>query len=193
MNDTNLKKEFSKRDVQRMRNIISGDAGSATGVQVGYSKQQQEYQEGDVWEENGKQWTIKNGIKQTVTKHDKLRQLVTMPLACPKCDQSFKNTPVNKKMWVIHKMCRDCVIDMEAKIRLEGKWDEYEHNMMNANKNADVDEFEKAFNEFVKTSTDKSSFVTEAGDIETWSGGKINEDEIKNVKEYIKKLRETEI
>ena len=193
MNDTNLKKEFSKRDVQRMRNIISGDAGSATGVQVGYSKQQQDYQEGDTWEEGGKQWTIKNGIKQTVTKHDKLRQLVTMPLACPKCDQPFKNTPVNKKMWVIHKMCRDCVIDMEAKIRLEGKWDEYEHNMMNANKNADVDEFEKAFNEFVKTSTDKSSFVTEAGDIETWSGGKINEDEIKNVKEYIKKLRETEI
>jgi RNase P/RNase MRP subunit p30 len=90
-------------------------------------------------------------------------------------------------------MCRDCVIDMEAKIRLEGKWDEYEHNMMNANKNAEVDEFEKAFNEFVKTSTDKSSFVTEAGDIETWSGGKINEEEIKQVKEYIKKLRETEI
>jgi acetyl-CoA carboxylase beta subunit len=193
MSDTNLKKEFSKRDVQRMRNIISGDASSTTGVQVGYSKQQQDYQEGDVWEENGKQWTLKNGIKQTVTKHDKLRQLVTMPLACPECDKPFKNTPVNKKMWVIHKMCHDCVIDMEAKIRLEGKWDEYEHNMMNANKNAEVDEFEKAFNEFVKTSTDKSSFVTEAGDIETWSGGKINEDEIKQVKEYIKKLRETEI
>jgi len=193
MNDTNLKKEFSKRDVQRMRNIISGDAGSATGVQVGYSKQQQEYQEGDVWEENGKQWTIKNGIKQTVTKHDKLRQLVTMPLACPECDKPFKNNPVNKKMWVVHKMCRDCVIDMEAKIRLEGKWDEYERKMMNANKNVDVDEFEKAFNEFMKSSTEKSSFITEAGDIETWSGGKINEDEIKNVKEYIKKLRETEI
>ena len=49
MSDTNLRKEFSKRDVQRMRNIITGNAGSATGVQVGYSKQQQDYQEDDVW------------------------------------------------------------------------------------------------------------------------------------------------
>ena len=36
------------------------------------------------------------------------------------------------------------------------------------------------------------SYVTEAGDVESWSGGKINEEEIKNVKEYIKKLREHE-
>ena len=63
MSDTNLRKEFSKRDVQRMRNIITGNAGGSTGTQVGYNKQQQEYQEGDVWEENGKQWTIKNDIK----------------------------------------------------------------------------------------------------------------------------------
>ena len=45
MNESNLKKEFSKRDVQRMRNIISGNASSATGIQVGYSKQSQDYQE----------------------------------------------------------------------------------------------------------------------------------------------------
>ena len=73
MNESNLKKEFSKRDVQRMRNIITGNAGGSTGTQVGYTKQLQDYHEGDVWEENGKQWTIKNGIKQTITKHDKLR------------------------------------------------------------------------------------------------------------------------
>jgi hypothetical protein len=191
MNDTNLKKEFSKRDVQRMRNIITGNAGSATGVQMGYSKQQQGYQEDDVWEENGKQWTIKNGIKQTVTKHDKLRQLVTMPLACPKCNKPIKNDDVNKKMWVIHKMCRSCVIDMEAKLKVEGKYVEYEKKIINNNKNAMVDDFEVAFNNFINNKGE--SYVTEQGDVETWSGGKINEDKIKNVKEYIKKLRETEI
>jgi hypothetical protein len=191
MSENNLKKEFSKRDVQRMRNIITGNAGSATGVQVGYSKQQQDYQEDDVWEENGKQWTIKNGIKQTITKFDKLKKMVVMPLACPSCDKAMSNNSLNKKMWSIHNMCFDCVIDMEAKIKSEGKWDEYEKKMMNANKNSMVDDFEKAFNEFVNTKAE--SYVTEQGDIETWSGGKINEDEIKNVKEYIKKLRETKI
>ena len=37
------------------------------------------------------------------------------------------------------------------------------------------------------------SYITEAGDVESWKGGKVNEDEIKNVKEYIKKLREHEL
>jgi len=191
MNDTNLKKEFSKRDVQRMRNIITGNAGSATGVQVGYSKQSQDYQEGDVWVENDKQWTIKNGIKQTITKHDKLRQLVTIPLACPNCNKPFKSDSINKKMWTMHHMCFDCVIEMEAKIKLDGKWDEYQSQMMNSNKNSMVDDFEQAFEEFINAKND--TFITEQGDIEKWGGGKVNEDEIKNVKEYIKKLREHQI
>ena len=191
MSDTNLKKKFSKRDVQRMRNIITGNAGGSTGVQVGYSKQQQEYQEGDVWEENGKQWTIKNGIKQTVTKHDKLRQLVTMPLACPVCHNSMKVDSVNKKMWNIHHMCFDCVLEMEAKIKREGRWDEYEKQMMNDNKNSMVDDFEASVEEFLKIQNE--SYFTEQGDIESWGGGKVNEDEIKNVKEYIKKLREHQL
>jgi GH25 family lysozyme M1 (1,4-beta-N-acetylmuramidase) len=191
MSGTNLKKEFSKRDVQRMRNIITGNAGGSTGVQVGYTKQSQDYQEGDIWEENGKQWTIKNGIKQTITKHDQLRQLVNMPLACPTCHNPFKNNDINKKMWSIHHMCFNCVIDMEAKIKLEGKWDEYEKQMLNANKNSMVNDFEASIEEFLKMQNE--SYFTEQGDVESWSGGKINEEEIKNVKEYIKKLRETQI
>ena len=191
MNESNLKKEFSKRDVQRMRNIITGNASGSTGVQVGYNKQQQDYQEGDIWEENGKQWTIKNGIKQTVTKHDKLRQLVTMPLACPVCHNSMKGNNLNKKMWNIHHMCFDCVVEMEAKIKLEGKWDEYERSMLNVNKDSMVDDFEASIEEFLKMQNE--SYFTEQGDVESWGGGKVNEDEIKNVKEYIKKLRETQI
>jgi hypothetical protein len=191
MSETNLKKEFSQRDVQRMRNIVTGNAGASTGVQVGYSKQSQDYQEGDTWEENGKQWTIKNGIKQTVTKFDKLKQLVVFPLTCPECSKPMKSNDLNKKMFNIHSKCFDCVVEMEAKIKREGKWNEYEKGMMNANKNAMVDDFEKAFTEYITSKNE--SYFTEAGDMESWSGGKINEDEIKNVKEYIKKLREHEL
>lgn len=191
MSEHNLKKEFSKRDVQRMRNIITGNTGASTGTQVGYSKQSQDYQEGDVWEENGKKWTIKNGLKQTITKFNKLKKLSVLPLTCPECSKPMKNHEWNKKMYSIHGKCFDCVIDMEAKIKREGKWDEYEKGMMNANKEAMVDDFEKAFNDYMDSKVE--SYVTEAGDVETWSGGKINEDEIKNIKEYIKKLREYKI
>lgn len=191
MSDTNLKKEFSKRDVQRMRNIITGNAGSATGTQVGYTKQSQDYQEGDVWEENGKRWTIKNGLKQTLTKHDTLKKLIKFPLTCHNCEKPMNANTLNRKMYKIHGKCFDCVIDMEAQIRREGKWDEYEKKMMNNNKNAMVDDFELAFNDYI--SSQAESYVTEQGDIESWKGGKINEEEIKNVKEYIKKLREQQL
>ena len=191
MSDTNLKKEFSKRDVQRMRNIITGNAGGSTGTQVGYSKQSQDYTEGDIWEENGKQWTIKNGIKQTVTKFDRLKKMFIIPIACPECSKPMKNDDINKKMWSIHHKCFDCILEMEAKIKLEGKWDEYQSQMMNSNKNAMVDDFEKAIEDFYASQSE--SYVTEQGDVEHWGGGKINEEEIRNVKEYIKKLREAQV
>ena len=59
---TQLKKEFSPEDLQRARNIITGQTGNRTKVQSGYEKKQIEHKEGDVWEENGKKWTIKDGF-----------------------------------------------------------------------------------------------------------------------------------
>lgn len=186
-----LKREFRERDVQRMRNIIKKDYTAKTVTQVGYTKSQVEHKEGDIWEENAKKWTIKNGIKQTVTKFDKLKKMVVVPLSCPECSQPMKLDDINKKMWTIHHKCFDCVIKMEMEIKRTGKWDEYEKQMLNNNKNAMVDDFELSVEEFYKMQTE--SYVTEQGDIESWSGGKINEEEIKNVKEYIKKLREQEL
>ena len=42
-----------------MRNIITKDYSAKTSTQIGYTKEYVEHKEGDVWEENGKQWTIK--------------------------------------------------------------------------------------------------------------------------------------
>ena len=126
-----------------------------------------------------------------LTKFDKLKKLVTFPLICPECSNPMKDYEINRKMYNIHGKCFDCVVKIEAEIKRTGKWDEYEKGIMNANKNADINDFESAFNEYINTKAE--SYITEQGDIETWSGGKINEDEIKQVKEYIKKMRETEI
>jgi hypothetical protein len=88
--ESNLKKEFGQRDVQRMRNIISGNTGDRTQIQTGYEKGISTHKEGDVWEENGKKWTIKDGIKQNVTKLDSVKNLVVMPLSCPNCGHVMK-------------------------------------------------------------------------------------------------------
>ena len=191
MSETQLNREFEERDIQRMRNIVSGNTADSTRIQTGYEKKSQKHIEGDVWEENGKRWTIKGGLKQTVTKHDKIRELVTMPLSCPSCSKALKPTSLNKKMWSYHKMCSDCVIDMETKMRINGTYEEYAKNIMNQNKNSFLTDYEQAVEEYAKSTDD--SFVSEAGDIENWSKSKVSPEMLKMLKDNIKQMKEAEL
>ena len=93
-----LKKEFGKKDVQRMRNIITGNTGAATQTLAGWEKKHIDHKEGDVWEEEGRTWTIKNGIKQNLTKLDGIKKLVVMPISCPNCGKHMKITETNKQI-----------------------------------------------------------------------------------------------
>ena len=45
-------------------------------------------------------------------------------------------------MYNIHKMCFDCVIDMEGKLKIQGKYDEYERNAIANNAEAYVQHLE---------------------------------------------------
>jgi hypothetical protein len=185
----NLKKEFKPRDVQRMRNLITGKTGDKTQLQAGWERHSDRHIEGDVWEENGKKWTIKNGLKQTVTKLDQVKRLVIMPLACPSCGSLMKIDDYNKKMWAIHQKCFDCVIKMESEIKRQGKWKEYESGVMNENKDAMLDDLERALENWVD---EKDTFVSESGEVEKWGGGdKANV--YKQVKDEIAKLRKQDI
>jgi transcription elongation factor Elf1 len=191
MSETQLNREFDERDLQRMRNIISGNTANSTRIQTGYTKKHIERSEGDIWEENGKTWTINNGLKQTVTKHDKLRELVKMPFKCPECERAMKANKLNKKMWVIHKKCFNCVIEYETTLKATGQYEEYAKNIMNANKNTFADDYEAAVKEYETAQPD--TYVSEAGDIENWVGGKANPEIIKALKANIKQLRELEL
>ena len=191
MSESRLSKQFTERDLQRARNLISGNSADNTRIQVGYQKQSGIYSEGDIWEENGKRWTIKNGLKQTLTKHDKIREIVTMPLKCPSCNNPLKPTPLNKKMWSYHKQCSNCVIDMETQLRINGGYEEYAKNIMNSNKTSFITDYEQAIEEYA-TATD-DTFVSEAGDIENWSKSKVSPEVLKMLKDNIKQMKEAEL
>jgi len=82
--------------------------------------------EGDVWEDvNGKKWTIKNGIRQTVTKLDDAKT----PFWCPKCSKPM-NHRFDIKFWRIRGHCMDCNVKHETELRRQGKWEEYERKVM---------------------------------------------------------------
>jgi hypothetical protein len=132
-------------------------------------------------EKNGK---LKNGIKQSLTKFDSLKKYGQYPLKCPCCQNHFKLFDLNKKMYNIHEKCLDCVIEMETKLKLEGKYEEYERKMMNQNMKSHLEEFESALTEYENSKME--SFVTEQGDIERWSGGGVDSEYIKEMKKQIK-------
>ena len=187
-NESLLKKEFKKADVQRVRNLVNKDFTSKTKQQAGYKKTTQRHKEGDIWEENGKQWTIKNGIKQNLTKLDAAKKAIRIPLRCPKCGGSMKHH-LAKKMYKIHGFCFDpCTVEMEANLRKAGLYEQYENRMMQGNMKAFAKDIEQWAIDLVNT---KDTFVTEAGDVEDWKSNSNNDKEIlKNVREYVTHLSE---
>jgi hypothetical protein len=188
--DNVLKKEFQERDVQRLRNLIQGKQGEKTRTSIGFSKAEEFHKEGDIWKSDGRTWTIKDGIKQNITKLDKAKKAHVMPLLCPKCKKVMKNRN-DKPFYNLHKICFNCVIDFEHELRKQGKWEEYERNIKNNEINNRIAEFKLWVKEKLEESND--SFVSESGEVERWVG-KINEDRVEKyvteVVEYLESLKQ---
>ena len=182
-----LKKEFKRKDVQRARNLITGKTGASTGTQIGYNKKTEDYKEGDVWAEGRKTWTIKNGIKQTVSKLDVIKKEVFMPLSCPCCGKIMKKR-LDKPNYKIHKKCHDCVVKHETSLRVEGKYDDYIKKLEAKNSLDIVDEMESYLLDAINTSN--SGYVSEDGVIEKWTGGVNKKEWTQKIKEATKIRRE---
>jgi len=189
MNDNVLKKEFSKKDVQRARNLITGDTSARTTEGVGYKKKYEHRVEGDVWEENGRKWTIKNGLKQNVTKMDKFKKMGKMPLFCPECN-TLLNNGLDKKVYPAYQKCLNCVVDHEAELRKQGKDKEYFDGLHNSH----ISNVQKEYTNFINDKLTESSdgYVTERGDKESWKGGLSKEQlekELQEGMEFLENLK----
>ena len=163
-----LKKEFKRKDVERMRNLIKGRAGSSSETQIGYKKKNIEYKEGDTWVENKKTWTIKNGIKQTVSKLDAIKKEIFTPLCCPKCSKVMKHH-LDKSNYKIHKKCHKCVVEYEHKLKIEGKYNKYIKKLKTKNSITSLKEIESYLLDAVNASN--NTYVSEDGVVERWVGG----------------------
>ncbi len=164
--DSVLKKEFKHSDVNRLRNLVQGKYGEKTTMGTGYTKAKEFHNEGDIWDEDGRQWTIKNGLKQNITKLDSAKQGVVLPLFCPKCSKSMK-PHLDKQWYIINGHCYNCQVDYEFQLRKEGKFEEVQNQAINDHVDGLVKDFEIWFEEMINT---KDSFVTEQGDVEKWDG-----------------------
>ena len=162
-----LKKEFKEKDVERIRNLVKGKSGERTMSGVGFAKKQQFHKEGDIWIEDGREWTIKEGLKQNITKLDKAKKIGKMPMFCPSC-KSLMHKNRDQYLYPIHGKCLNCVIDMEHELHKQGLFEEYKNNIVNS----DIDGLIEMYKNWVfeQINAENDSFLTEKGDKEKWVG-----------------------
>jgi len=169
-----MKKGISEQKVKRMRNIVNKDYTKSVSTQVGYKTSEKKV-EGDVWEESGKTWTIKNGIKQSISKMQSVRDLVKMPLCCPGCGNIMKGQ-FDKYHWSVNKECLGCFAKDQTALRLSG---DYEAKMKDLFKKYKTSQLEDLVEEFDNWLDTNYTFVTETGKIEDWEGG-LNKSELRS-------------
>jgi|TARA_B110000908_G_C10138423_1_gene395587 hypothetical protein len=176
-----LKKQFQERDVQRLRNLVQGKFGEKSRSSIGFTKADEFHEEGDIWESDGRKWTIKGGIKQNITKLDKAKKAHVMPLLCPNCKKIMKNHH-DKTFYNIHRKCFNCVIDFEHELRKQGKWEQYQRDIKNGEIDKRIEEYKSYINE--KLNESNVGFVSEDGDVENWVG-KLDESKVNKRKEAV--------
>lgn len=161
-----LKKEFKPRDVKRMRDLIKGK-DSSTVKGVGYSKITRDREEGEVWEEDGVKYTIKEGIKRSISKLGDLKSELTIPMFCPTCS-NIMNSTHDVTYYKAHRKCFNCVVDFETELRRLGLFEEYYNRISNQG----IDNFIQEYKEWVYESINGEFLsITEDGKKENWSGG----------------------
>lgn len=186
MEYSQLQKDFKEKDVQRLRNLITEKYGHKTGTQVGHDKVDAEHKEGEVWEESGKTWTIKDGLKQTFTKLDAIKKTIRMPWACPSCKNAMKH-PLDKKYYSIHKECHMCTIKKETLMRLNGTYMDYVNGIVTSNTVTFIDEAEQFIEDYTTQSDDV--FYTESGEKEIFVGGSNKNLKVEEWKKELEEMR----
>ncbi len=118
-----------------------------------------------------------------------------MPWFCPECKKTMKKK-LDDKFWRMFGHCFDCQITIENKLRIEGKYEEWERKKVLENKKSFLHDLKQSIDDFEKTEG-KAEFFNSVGvrdvelEKENWSMGdeKFNKI-ITEAREYIQSLED---
>lgn len=162
---------------EKMGQVLKKDQSLKVSTYITSSS---DHKEGDIWYENDKKWTIKHGIKQTISKFEGAKK----PFFCPKCERIMRGK-ADDRMWLLRGKCHRCVIEEETKMRLDGKWEAYERGLMLANAIAMAKDVIQEFTAY-RDAIGNPEIHFADGRIETW---KVDNTQIKkDLQEYIEQI-----
>ena len=94
---------------------------------------------------------------------------------------------LDKPNYKIHKMCHDCVIEFEHKLKIRGKYNKYKETLKINNKITSLNEIESYLLDAINVSN--SGYVSEHGNIERWVGGVNKKEMSEKITQAAKKTR----
>ena len=166
------------QNIKAIKEMIAGTHRTQTKNNVGmYTGNPHKKRDiGDIWEEtiDGTIYTIeqKEGFRVKKPKNSIAEEVLSYLESFPNCrtDCNCKTpTVLDKKMRTIHGMCFDCVLDMEHRLRKEGKFEEYERTRIKNNAMSWLDRAKTDVQMLKDTYTKSAEFVqNSSGDVETW-------------------------
>lgn len=191
------------KNIKALQEMIGGTHRTQTRKTFGFNAEDKSQirKVGEIWSEKTAQgneiwWEQKDGYRikhhfhpEVSSQMDKIREyLYTFP-NCPKeictCNRP---TRLDQRFKKIMGMCHDCVVSMETKYKIEGKFDQYAIEKMKANAQAFFNEADKEV-ELLKDSFKHISFVSGVeGTEEKWTMENV-EDFIQNIDEQYKNFK----
>ena len=172
------------KNVKAVKEMLGGEHKTQTKKTISFTDKVFVKREvGETWtDDKGQKWEQRKGYKVKVGKLSELRKELREFPNCNRENSSCNSTEpgtADLKMKAIHGMCLNCVIEMEHKLKLEGKYEEYERKKLLENAEAWLKQAEVE-KEVLKT-TLKASFVNEDGSIEEWAEGMSEEELVEKI------------
>lgn len=187
--------DIKLNSMQDVKDILAGTHESQTKIQIGYTPDiapKESRAIGDKWfDADGCEWEQKDGYAVKLGKEwqQELHAYLNTFPNCPKetCTCEIPKR-LDEKMKRIHGMCFDCVVALEHKIRVAGKWDEYERTKLKENAIAWLAEAERDKN-IIADELSRLEFANSFGDAEQWHTGVTKEEVLNKIEEEFQRFR----
>jgi hypothetical protein len=163
------------KNIDTIKKMLDGTHHSQTkksiSTYVGNSEKRVKREVGERWTDaNGEVWEQREGFRiQGVDRAERMaeiRKYLDGASKCPECNEKM-NKRLDKKYYNIHKMCMECSVKLETKMRYEGTWESYEKEKVLANvkgwlKDAEIEK------DILIEQIGKDSYVNSDGKLEKW-------------------------